>query len=304
MGEVEKELDDIPAPGVPEIVPGFAGLFERKTFHEPLPDCTNQRWLDRFAAARAAHQALTAASRRVDDLGRPGSSHLYRELIAAVDGYAMAMSGFLVEEKHFVFDDDGKLAAPKGAIAACEIRRKRVNDLVATLSDPKNDVPVFGESVAFDGLEPEHRKSFIHRWESRLEGEDKLPVRGNWLPIALRSEYDFDRIAGYLYQEKRRSTEPGGELEAVQREFERRRIQPQGSYMPLHYSLRALSSAPELSRQRDKVERELLAISEFLLKAGAKKKIDPLFSAIERVRAALKGSMNATKTSKAVAGTS
>lgn len=303
--KLEKALDNIPAPGIPEIVPGFAGLFERKTFHEPLPDCTNQRWLDRFAAARAAYQALTAASRSVDDLGRPGSSQLYRELIAAVDGYAMAMSGFLVDEKHFDFDDDGKLDAPKGAIAACELRRKRVIDFVAKLSDPKNDTPVFGESIAFDELAPEHRKSFIHRWEARLEGKDELPVRGNWLSIALRSEYDFDRIAGYIYQEKRRPSELVFDLEAVRREFERRRIQPKGSYMPLHYSLRALSTAPEFGRQRDEVERELRAISEFLLKAADKKKTDPLFSAIERVRAVLKGSVNRAKRSKAaVAGKS
>jgi hypothetical protein len=274
-------------------------MFERKTFQEPLPDCTNQRWLDRFAVARAAHQALSAASRTVDDLSRPGVRQLYRELVAAVDGYAMAMSGFLVAEKRFDFDDHGKLDAPKGAIAACELRRRRVNDLVATLSDPKDDTPVFGESVAFDELEPEHRKSFIHRWEATLDGKEELPVCGNWLRIALRSEYDFDRIAAYLYQEKRRPAERAVNLDDVRREFERRRIKRDGSYMPLHYSLRALSSAAELGSRRADVERELQAIGEFLLKRAGKKKDDPLFSAIDRVRAAL-GSPGAPKRSKAV----
>jgi len=131
--KLEEVLDNIRAPAIVELVSGFVELFERKTFNEPLPDCTNQRGLERFAAARAAHPALTAASRRVDDLGRPGGRQLYRELIAAVDGYAMAMSGFLVDEKHFEFEKDGKLDAPKGAITACELGRKRVNDLVAKL---------------------------------------------------------------------------------------------------------------------------------------------------------------------------
>jgi hypothetical protein len=293
--KMEKALGNVPAPGVSEFVPGFTALFERKTFLEPLPDCTNQRWLDRFAAARAAHQALSAASRTVDDLSRPGARQLYRELVAAVDGYAMAMSGFLVTEKHFDFDDHGKLDAPKGAIAACELRRRRVNDLVAMLSDPKNDTPVFGESVAFDELAPEHRKSFIHRWEARLEGKDELPVRGDWLPIALRSDYEFDRIAAYLYQEKRRPSEPGVHLDDVRREFERRRIKPEGSYMPLHYSLRSLSTVAELGKQRDEVERELRAIGDFLLETAKKQKSDPLFSAIDRVRAALE-SADVTKT--------
>ncbi len=297
--KLEKALDDIPAPAILEIVPGFAGLFERKTFHEPLPDCTNQRWLDRFAAARAAYHALTAASHRVDDLSRPGASQLYRELIAAVDSYAMAMSGFLVNERHFDFDSDGKLDAPKGAIVACELRRMRVNEIVAMLSDPRNDTPVFGESVSFSELESEHRKSFIHRWEARLDRKEELPVRGNWLPIALRSEYDFDRIVGYLYQEKVTASEIVADLRAVRREFERRIIQPKGSYMPLHYSLRALSKSPELASQRDEVERELQRIVEFLLGTAGKTKTDRLFSAIERVQTALESSVAGTDSSKA-----
>lgn len=290
--KLERAMDDVPAPGIYEIVPGFAELFERKTFQEPLPDCTNQRWLDRFAVARAAHRELSAASRTVDDLSRPGVRQLYHELIAAVDGYAMAMSGFLVVEKHFDFDDNGKLDAPKGAIAACELRRRRINDLVAILSDPKNDTPVLGESVAYDGLAPEHRKSFIHRWEAWLDGGDELPVRGNWIPIALRSDYDFDRIAAYLYQEKKPS-ESAASLNAVRREFERRRIKPEGSYMPLHYSLRALSTSPGLGSHRDEVKRLLKEVNDFLLHTKHSKKSqqeaheDPLFSALERVRAAL-----------------
>ena len=175
---------------------------------------------------------------------------------------------------------------------------KRVNDLVAMLSDPKNDTPVFGESVAFEEVAPEHRKSFIHRWEARLEGADELPVRGNWLPIALRSEYDFDRIAAYLYQEKRRPSEFTADLEQVRREFERRRIQPKGSYMPLHYSLRALSTIPEFGSRRDDIESELRAIEKFLLDAAGKQKSDPLFSAIDRMLAKL-GSMGNGERSKA-----
>ena len=58
--------------------------------------------------------------------------------------------------------------------------------------------------------------------------------------------------------------------------------------MPLRYSLRALSTAPELVSRRDDVDRELRAISEFLLGAAGKQETDPLFSAIERVRAALR----------------
>jgi hypothetical protein len=139
--KLEAVLDEIPSLAITELVPGFAELFDRKTFREPLPDCTNQRWLDRFAVARAVHTALTEAAHQVDDRSRAGVRQLYGDLVAAVDAYAMAMSGFLVEEKHFGFDDHGKLAAPAGAIKACEERRKKVNDLVAILADPKSDTP-------------------------------------------------------------------------------------------------------------------------------------------------------------------
>ena len=112
-------------------------------------------------------------------------------------------------------------------------------------------------------------------------------MRGSWLRTALDSEYDFDRIAAYLYQEKRRPSELIAALEPVRRQFERRRIQPKATYMPLHYSLRALSTAPELGSRREDVERELGAISKFLLDVAGKQKTDPLFSAIKQVRKAL-----------------
>ena len=285
--KLEAELDKIPAPAITELVPGFAELFDRKTFREPLPDCTNQRWLDRFAVARSVHMALKEAANQVDDRSRAGARQLYRELAAAVDAYAMAMSGFLVEEKHFGFDDQGKLAAPTGAINACEERRKKVNDLVAILVDPKSDTPVFEEAVRFADCEPEHRKSLIHRWEARLESRDALSVKGNWPIIALRSEYDFDRIAVYLYQEKQNPPEAGVAMAAVWREYEKRRINNDGSYMPLHYSLRALSASRGLKTKRGEIETRLRTISGFLTKTAHKQVDDPLFAGINRVRTAI-----------------
>ena len=77
-----------------------------------------------------------------------------------------------MEEKHYGFDDQGKLRRSRRRHRkACEERRKRVKNLVAMLADPKNNTPVFEEAVTFDETEPEHRKSLIHRWEARLEGK-------------------------------------------------------------------------------------------------------------------------------------
>ena len=285
--KLEAVLDEIPAPAIAEFVPGFAGLFDRKTFQEPLPDCTSQRWLERFAAAQGVQAELRAAEHLVADRSRPGARRLYSDLIAAVDGYAMTMSGFLVYERRFDFDDHGKLAAPAEAIRACEERRKKVNDLVAILADPRSNTPVFDEAVVFADSEPQHRKTMIHGWEARLERQDPLPVKGKWIDVALGSEYDFDRIAAYVYQEKRDPTEVGAALAAVWREYEKRRLHQDGSYMPLHYSLRALSASRGLKTRSHDIESSLRTISGFLIKKAGKQADDPLFTAIRGVRAAI-----------------
>ena len=284
--KLEAKLDEIPAPAITEILPGFAELFDRKTFREPLADCTNQRWLDRFAVARAVHTTLSDAAGQIDDQVRPGARGLYGKLVAAVDAYAMSMSGFLVEEKHFEFNDQGKLAAPAGAIKACEEQRRKITNIVAILADPKSDTPVFEEAVRFEDSEPERRKDLIHRWEARLKSNDAISMKGNWPAHAVRSDYDFDRVAAYLYQERH---PPGASyaMAAVSREYEKRRIRKDGSYMPLHYSLRALSKSRGLKRESAEVERTLFEIETFLSKTARKQPDDPLFRAIGRVRTAI-----------------
>lgn len=281
------KLDDVREPTIPELVPHFADWFERKTFLEPLPDCTNQRWLDRFSAARGVHAALQAASTQVLAHARPGARRVYQQLVAAVDSYAMAMSGFLVKEERFGFDDQGRLAAPQGAIRACEARRRAVNHLVASLADPTNATPVFETAIAFDEFDPGCRKSLIHRWEACLDNNDPMPVRGRWLPVALASEYAFDRIAAYVYQAKRQPTAATAALAAVWTEFERRRIEPDGTFMPLHYALRALSASPDLVSQPTAVVDKLQVLRRFLVESVGKGDDDPLIRSIETILARL-----------------
>ena len=180
MGKLEAVLDEIPAPAITELVPGFAELFDRKTFREPLSARLYKSAMvgpvRRGAGSPYGAQGSGASGGRSKPAGCAATIRRSRRRGGS---YAMAMSGFLVKEKHFGFDDQGKLAAPAGAIKACEERRKKVNDLVAILADPKSDTPVFEEAVRFADSEPEHRKSLIHRREARLERKDALSVKGN-----------------------------------------------------------------------------------------------------------------------------
>jgi len=80
--------------------------------------------------------------------------------------------------------------------------------------------------------------------------------------------------------------------DSIRREFERRKNQPAGSYMPLYYSLRALSTTPDLKNPPDDVKRELEEIRKFLLHTkprpkDSKNEDDPLFKVIDQVRARL-----------------
>jgi hypothetical protein len=155
------------------------------------------------------------------------------------------------------------------------------------LADPKSDTSVFEEAVRFVDLEPEHRKDLIHRWEARLESKEALPVKGNWPVVALRGEYAFDRIAAYLYQEKRDPSEAGAAIAAVMREYEKRRVHNDGSYMPLHYSLRALRASRGLKSKRGEIESPLQTVSDFLIKTAGKQPDDPLLAVIKSVHTAI-----------------
>lgn len=76
-------------------------------------------------------------------------------------------------------------------------------------------------------------------------------------------------------------------MAAVSREYEKRRIDNDGSYMPLHYSLRTLSASRGLESKRGEIESRLRTVSGFLIKTARKQPDDPLFIAIKSVHTAI-----------------
>jgi hypothetical protein len=126
------ELTAIPAPAVAEIVPGFAGLFQRQTFLEPLADCSDQTWLRRYRGAHETAKALDGHRDRVKAACSPEVAALYEQLCSKVGGYTMDLT-FLLHEREFE-DLDGRLQFdPPGKAAACERRREEINDRVEHL---------------------------------------------------------------------------------------------------------------------------------------------------------------------------
>jgi TIR domain len=133
--DLSAKLQQIGKEPVTRIFPGLAGLFDRKTFHEPVDECRDMSWFKRYDGAVATRDALQARKKLIEAECDAQLADRYRDLVVAVDGYAMDMSALLFESKTFDLTDDGIRAIPLGVQTALERRRRNVNQLVAEIID-------------------------------------------------------------------------------------------------------------------------------------------------------------------------
>jgi hypothetical protein len=251
------KLEQIENDPVTRIFPGLAGLFDRKTFQERAEECTDQSWFQRYDGAVATREALKAQQSLVAAECDAQVADLYGDLVAAVDGYAMDIRALLFEPRTFHLADAGTRAIPCGERAALERRQDAVHQLVAVLTDERQQ-PLRPDAVRFDRCTVfAVRKSLVHRIERRLdERGDKLPgqLTRQWKRL-LASEWELDRIAAYLLGKsvlgkpavRSRAKHPGRDtqaaLAAARRELDFVRAADEPVLMPLHYSLRWLKAA-------------------------------------------------------------
>ncbi len=251
--ELERRLKPLRVFGIEELLPGFERLFHRKTFREPMDECVDQSWLDRYYAARETFDRLISARESTDARWRPFQVALLQELIGAVDGYVREMRRFLLSEAAFERSPEGTLDlarplpqaahVPPGDSRWAEKRTRIIRQLVTQLLDPQG-APVFADAVFFMTLSPFWRKKdFVHRKEAELETGELMPGDGD-IQLAARSSWDLDRIICYLAHEKGGSTVLVPERLVRQAERELEKVQARdddASTMPLHYSLRAVA---------------------------------------------------------------
>ncbi len=236
----EKDIANIERLLLPAVQPGFAGLFKRKTFDEPLPSCTGQRWCDRFAGALETRLTLQTSRATIESACREYVRVLFDRLLGELDGYAMDMSSFLLDEREFAVSKDGSLAIqPRGIEVACEKRRLQIKRLVSTLLDASR-APVLDQSCAFAFLETfEEKKNVIHSIEARIAEVAELEIGD-----AKASDWDLDRIGWHLVQDRlirdeQESATFAEVVDSTRIELEKVGAQPDqsASLMPLHYSL-------------------------------------------------------------------
>jgi hypothetical protein len=235
------ELQQINNEPITNVVPDLARWFGRKTFDEPVHECADQSWFQRYDGAVATRNELKAHSDLVAAECDAALAELYRDLIAEVDGYAMDIRAGLFEPKEWDRSDDGTVAIPPGVRTPLERRRRDIQRRVAVLLDPDRQ-PWLPEAVRF--ARPSaftDRKALVHRLDQRLaEPDDELRNQlADSLPRFLTSDWELDRIAAYLYSERRADGQDTREaLAAAGRELELVRAAHQPRLMPLHYSLR------------------------------------------------------------------
>jgi hypothetical protein len=172
---------------IQRLIPEFPELFaNKKSFHEPFPDCSNKRWDDRLRRTARVHETLSRPDIADIVASDPYLSGAFEELLIARDRYDMHIGACLMEPLEYTDLDEKKQRQLEDA-------RTTVLNLVTAL-ERQREPPVFRDSLTFEA-EPstETRKELIHKLELRLAktSSDRL--------LAARDSLDWslDRIAFY-----------------------------------------------------------------------------------------------------------
>jgi hypothetical protein len=233
--DLQPKLAAIGSQSVTSIFPQLPTLFQRKTFREPVDECMDQSWFQRYDGAIATREALRARADLVVAESGETAAEMFCDLIAQVDGYAMDMRALLFKPETFGLTDAGRRDIPIGIRTALERRRAAIHGLAAQLTDERQQ-PVVPEAYRFDKAASfAERKGIIHRIEQRLD-----TAMGS-----TTSDWTLDRISAYLVGE-RSQTDPDEALEAARRELELVRATDRPSLLALHYSLRWLRATSPL----------------------------------------------------------
>jgi hypothetical protein len=239
-----KAIGPLPASA---LIPELEELFRRKTFNEPLEECTRQSWIDRYTGTRETIAGLQTY-RPIMKADNSYLLDLYNELLGELDGYAMNMGALLLEEKKFRIDqEDGRLVIGNGIKRACESRRGRIRQLVTHLLAP-NCAPVletesrrFAKMASFDAKKTILIHPAERQIQQELDGTRPKRLTDEELSACATSLWEFDRIYFYLVQEKANSSQFEPLIESVEQEFEKvRAVEGGASLIPLHYAIRAL----------------------------------------------------------------
>ena len=173
---------------VQQILPEFPSLFDnKKTFHEPLPDCSDQKWDERLRRTARTHAYLSQTHIASILSSDPYLRGAYSDLLSALDRYDMHIGAYLLNPVDFTV-----LTAIEQT--RLEDSRKRILDIVFNLQNQCSP-PMFRESLAFESERaPDKRKAQIHELERKMRGDPRIQHLKDAEPGL---EWELDRIVYY-----------------------------------------------------------------------------------------------------------
>jgi succinate dehydrogenase flavin-adding protein (antitoxin of CptAB toxin-antitoxin module) len=116
-----------------EVIPKIKGGFARKTFTEPLRECSRQSWIDRYRGACETFILLRLYRDNVEAKGSERQKAVFKQLLEEVDSYREDLAAHLLDEHKFPQAADGILSIPPAVEEPCEKHRKAARDLVDQL---------------------------------------------------------------------------------------------------------------------------------------------------------------------------
>ena len=175
---------------IQDVLPDFPKLFEAtKTFNEPFPECSDQRWAARVARIAQVRERLSTSEYAEIMSSDSYSIDAYKTLMSLLDRYDMHIVSYLIHQLDF----ENLTSKQKEQL---ERVRHEIVDLVWVFQQ-RREPPVFRESFSFESdASTPGRKMKIQEMQMKLKS-GQLPVekinRGrhslNW---------GWDRIIFYL----------------------------------------------------------------------------------------------------------
>ena len=237
-------VDDIRRDSFKYLFPEFESLFNRKTFNEPIEECSTQRWNERYAGIRETLAVMESRDEVILEVCPPGLVNLYKTLKNQMHGYAMDLNGQFIENREFeIRDTDGKLNIEPGLLKRVSNRFEKINTFRKFLVQNEH-IPLLADAVTFQYLESfDERKRIIHNYEDQIKNDGFTLLEMHW-PNLKGSPWILERVIYYMLREREADQDPSEDLirtliETTRTELEKANAK-KGSLIPMHYTLRGL----------------------------------------------------------------
>lgn len=118
---------------IEDVVSEVERAFSRKTFSEPLRECSRQNWVDRYRGTCETYDTLTLFRNNIEVTGSAELRSSYEKLLQEVDGYRDDVAAHLLKELKFEQAENGQLNIPQEIEEPCEKHRKAIVALLRKL---------------------------------------------------------------------------------------------------------------------------------------------------------------------------